>query len=103
MAKVVDASQYSTEKEIPLSAVTAGHTILLQSPEGNIVSYVVCKIGNTALSINDQFKQITLLNLVTGRLVLKNKEQMCNKVSSIVNITNFKRENNNDQEQNFNR
>lgn len=89
MAKVWNNTHYQHDKQVNVGSVAAGHTVLITDPTGTVSSYMVCKIGNTKLSINDINKSILLVNNVTGRVVLKHSEQKCVVVSATTELIDY--------------
>jgi hypothetical protein len=91
VAKVFNNAFYNPDREIELNQVTSGHTILLKSPMSITTAYVVCKIGNTLLDATHPTKTVVLVNIITGRIVLKEPTQRCVLISSIIQLENYNR------------
>ncbi len=90
MAKIFLNVGYESHKEVCLGDVKPGHTILIESSKGEIESYIICKLGNTKISVDSNTpKTIILTNPITGRIVLKHPAQVCVVVSGLLEITPY--------------
>lgn len=96
MARVNLNAVYDVNKEISVGEVKPGNVVLLmtrQEGSARIESYIVNKVGNTALTIDHDFKDVLLTNSETGRIILKRKDDLCVVVSGILDVNDYNGEN----------
>lgn len=90
MPKVISKAEYDENKTVKLGEVSPGHAVLVLNPiHREAVPYQVCRVGNTALKTLDDHKTILLVNIHTGRIVLKSPELRCVVISSEITLNNY--------------
>lgn len=89
MAKVMLRAFYDQTKEVTLGQVRPGHTVLVKSPQGAVLSYMIGKLGNSPITVTDEKKTVVLMNQLTGRLITKHPAQKCVVVSATTEVVPF--------------